>query len=270
MRHLRVLMLPALLAAGCSEAVQTPTSPSASAAATNETVPVSTALKATDPALLSPNSGTVLETRQPTLSARGAAPTVAGADTSQMRHRFQLLANDGRVLFDSLVNGTSWTVPQVLPFQTSYRWQVRAELGSTTTAWTPAWSFTTPEEPPTVLGRGPYPTDGPALVKWVAERWPRYLAAGVSEEQRFKNMEFLRDRIIEAGRCSGLNLAWNLKRGVGPHSHDAIAWRDGGTVRVVDFALASKDPRVLVQLQWITVGGDPGYDTYTNYFVCKP
>jgi hypothetical protein len=269
MRHLSALLLPLLLAAGCSEAVKSPTSPSAATPSANETAPVGTALKATAPALMSPANGTVLNTRQPTLSARGAAPTVAGADASQIRHRFQLLANDGRVLFDSLVNGTSWTVPQVLPFETNYRWQVRAEAGATTTSWTPAWTFTTPEEPPTILGRGPYPTDGPSIAKWVAERWPQYLVGGISEEQRFKNMEFLRDRMIEAGRCGGMDLAWNLKRGIGPHSHDALAWRDGGRVRVVDLALASKDPRFPMQLQWIIVGGDPGYDTYTNHFVCK-
>ncbi len=269
MRYLCVLMVPVLLAAGCSETATTPTSPSAAGAVANETAPVSTALKASAPALASPANGSILETRQPTLSARGATPTFAGADTSQLRHRFQVLASDGRVLFDALVNGTSWTVPQSLPFETSYRWQVRAEAGPAMTAWTPAWSFTTPEEPPTILGRGPYPTDGPSVAKWVAERWPQYLVGGISEDQRFKNMEFLRDRMIEAGRCGGMDLAWNLKRGVGPHSHDALAWRDGGRIRVVDLALASKDPRFPMQLHWIIVGGDPGYDTYTNVFTCK-
>lgn len=69
-------------------------------------------------------------------------------------------------------------------------------------------------------GASSYPGSGPALVAYIAARYPERLAAGVSIEQRTANMEFLRDRVIEAGICGGMNLAWNLKRGVGPAGWD--------------------------------------------------
>ena len=49
-------------------------------------------------------------------------------------------------------------------------------------------------------------------------------------------MAYIRDRMIEAGICGGFDLAWNLKRGVGPRSTDALLWRDGGRDRVIDIA----------------------------------
>ena len=36
---------------------------------------------------------------------------------------------------------------------------------------------------------------------------------------------FLRDRIIEAGQCAGMNYGWNLKRGGPELSIDVIAWK---------------------------------------------
>ena len=93
--------------------------------------------------------------------------------------------------------------------------------------------------------------------------------AGVSESQRISNMEFLRDRVIEAGRCGGMDLAWNLKRGVGPHSIDAIAWRTGGRVEVVDLGAAYDDTSRPLVTQWVIVAGPPGYDPYTVPFSCK-
>ena len=50
------------------------------------------------------------------------------------------------------------------------------------------------------------------------------------------NMEFLRDRIIESGKCGGLDLGWNLKRGGDGDQHRLpgpapFGWRDGGRPR---------------------------------------
>jgi hypothetical protein len=100
------------------------------------------------------------------------------------------------------------------------------------------------------------------VADYVEQRYPQYLAAGVSHSQRVANMEFLRDRIIEVGICGGLDLAWNLKRGVGPRSIDAIAWRTGGRVEVVDVASAYDDTSQRLDLHWIIVSGPPGYDTF--------
>jgi len=115
------------------------------------------------------------------------------------------------------------------------------------------------EGPPT--SRPVYPSTGPALVAFVAERHPDRLAADVSADERVANMEFLRDQVIAAGICGGLDLARNLKRGVGPHSIDAIAWRhpDGG-LDVVDIAAAYDDTGRHLRLHWIVVDGPAGWD----------
>ena len=104
---------------------------------------------------------------------------------------------------------------------------------------------------------------GEALVACVAARYPEYGAAGVSGHQREEHMAFLRDRIIEAGICGGLDLARNLKRGVGPHSIDALAWRtSSGHVEVVDIGVGYDDTGHPLRLQWMIVDGPSGYDTY--------
>jgi hypothetical protein len=103
---------------------------------------------------------------------------------------------------------------------------------------------------------------GEEVVAQVMARYPERLAAGVSHEQRVANMEFLRDRIIEEGRCSGLRLAWNLKRGTGPRSIDAIVWQHGtnNVLDVIDIALAYDDTRSPLRLHWLVVAGPAGWD----------
>jgi hypothetical protein len=109
--------------------------------------------------------------------------------------------------------------------------------------------------------RTEYPGTGAEVVQWVASRFPDRLAAGVSDAERVANMEFLRDQIIETGICGGLDLARNLKRGVGPHSIDAIAWRhEDGALDVVDIARAYDDTGRPLELHWIIVGGPAGWD----------
>ena len=106
-----------------------------------------------------------------------------------------------------------------------------------------------------------YPSNGPDIVAFVAGHYPERLAAGVSGEQRVANMEFLRDQVIATGICGGLDLARNLKRGVGPHSIDALAWRhEDGWVDVVDIAFSYDDGGRELQLHWIVVDGPSGWD----------
>lgn len=111
---------------------------------------------------------------------------------------------------------------------------------------------------------GPMDAGGPGIVSTLLEsvrsRYRDRLRAGVSREEREENMKFLRDRIIEEGRNLGLDLAWNKKRGTGPHSIDAIAWRHDGRVDVVDIGQAYDDTTRALALQWAIVGGPPGYD----------
>ena len=108
-----------------------------------------------------------------------------------------------------------------------------------------------------------YPSNGEELIAFVAQRYPDKLTGGVSHGERVANMEFIRDRIIEAGICGGMRLSWNLKRGVGPRSIDAIAWRpgDGDATEVVDLALDYDNGGPPLRLHWIVVSGPPGWDT---------
>jgi hypothetical protein len=130
-----------------------------------------------------------------------------------------------------------------------------------------------PVSPTTVVAEGDpapgaptsvFPGTGPEVVAYVASRYPERLAAGVSHAARVANMEFLRDRIIEAGLCGGMTLAWNLKRGVGPRSIDAIDWRHGAEDinDVVDLASDYENTSIPLRLHWIVVAGPAGWDPY--------
>ncbi len=170
---------------------------------------------------------------------------------------------------------TSYTIPSNLPYDTVLYWRVRISDGANTGPWSRTETFRTPIAP-VVVPPPPPPSgggsggsgascasnNGDAIVQCIAAKYPSYTAAGVSDSQRVANMEFLRDRIIEAGICGGLDLAWNLKRGVGPHSIDAIAWRVGGRDEVVDLGAAYDDTSRTLGLQWAIVLGPPGYDPY--------
>jgi len=106
-----------------------------------------------------------------------------------------------------------------------------------------------------------YPTNGTALIAYVAAKYPERLAAGVSRDARLQNMMFLRDRIIEAGKCGGMDLGWNLKRGGPDISVDFIAERRNGAVYGHDIAIDYDDPGHPLQLQW----GDGSFPTYKEY-----
>jgi len=167
---------------------------------------------------------------------------------------------------------TSFTPDGDLAADRQYYWRARAIGAEITSNWMATQGFRTPgggSGPAPGPGPGPgapcgplYPNNGPDVVKCVAARHPDRLRAGVSLSQRVANMEFLRDRIIETGICGGLDLAWNKKRGTGPHSIDAIAWRTNGRDEVVDIGAAYDDTSQPLRLMWHIVAGPPGYDRY--------
>ena len=69
---------------------------------------------------------------------------------------------------------------------------------------------------------------GNDIAECIEARYPPYLQRGVSLTQRKSNMQFLRDRMIEHGKCRGLHLGLNLKRGGPTISNDFIVWRRPG------------------------------------------
>jgi hypothetical protein len=114
---------------------------------------------------------------------------------------------------------------------------------------------------PTPAPQIQYPHDGPSIVAYVAAQYPEKLAAGVSLDERVANMQFLRDRVIEVGKCGGLDLGWNLKRGGPEISNDFITERIGGAVIGHDIGVAYDDTSRPLQLVW--GGGDfPSFKEY--------
>ena len=96
----------------------------------------------------------------------------------------------------------------------------------------------------------------------IAAKYPEKRAPVGSLGQRQANMEFLRDRIIEAGKCGGLDLGRNLKRGGPDISIDFLAWRRSDGEMGVDLGLDYDNIGITLQLYW----GEAGLGaTYTPY-----
>jgi hypothetical protein len=77
-------------------------------------------------------------------------------------------------------------------------------------------------------------------------------------------MIFVRDRMIEAGLCGGMQLGWNLKRGGPDISLDYITWNTGGRWVGVDIAHDADNQNQPMQLTWAPMPDDP-YATYGGY-----
>lgn len=105
-----------------------------------------------------------------------------------------------------------------------------------------------------------YPQNGEDLVAYIVTKYPDRLVATGDYDTRARNMEFVRDRMIDSGICGGMDLARNMKRGSGPISADAIAWRpDGVRVEVVDIASDWDNYGRPLELHWFIVSGPPGW-----------
>lgn len=240
-------------------------------AASNFTVYTPVVIEA--PVPVSPVGGVTVSSRRPTFVTQNAERSGPAGPVSYI---FEISLNDSFTAVAAIATiteqpgQTSFTLAQDLEYSKTYFWHVRAFETTVAGPWSPTQVFVTPAAPPVTPPPSPpptppaggYPNNGPDIIAYVAQRYPQYLAAGVSYDQRISNMEFLRDRVIEVGICGGLDLAWNLKRGVGPRSIDAIAWRTGGKVEVVDIGAAYDDTSQPLRLQWVIVEGPPGYDPY--------
>ncbi len=170
----------------------------------------------------------------------------------------------------------------------TYYWRVRAwhtADGSEFSNWSPTQTFRTPK-PPVAPPPPPPDDDGgggggevaATRVRAIAMRAAtsptasrrdthRTLASGVSLSQRQANMAFLRDRMIEHGKCRGLNLGLNLKRGGPTISYDFIVWRRPGKPDMgVDIGSAYDDTKRRLSLAWHTY--DPpnyGHPYYKDF-----
>jgi hypothetical protein len=155
MKKLLVFGMPAVMAAAvaCGDQARLPASPSsevstetAAAAADGST------LKATAPAPQQPSNGAVSTSLTPNLVVANSTFRYLGdvAFVRTLQYRFIVETESGsavsNVLTGAGVELTGSRVPAgaLLP-QTTYRWRVRAELGSAFGPWSAYWLFTTPK-----------------------------------------------------------------------------------------------------------------------------
>ena|SRR5687768_38947 len=259
------------VATACSSGNTAPTSPSAALGGDAAAGPDGSTLKATAPSLQSPTGGGRTDTTEPVFVAKKSDGKFV---SSAFRYRIEVSNPGGGVVYtsaplDASGDQISHQIPVRLALDTAYRWRARAENGTASGPWSGYAEFRTIDYRGLVPrpADGRWPSSGDAVVRYVANAFPSYLAR-TSFDQRIHNMEFLRDRIIETAICGGMDVARNLKRGVGPHSHDAVAWRDGNRTRVIDIASAFDDPGITLSLHWAEVAGPSGYDPYPNHPGC--
>jgi len=234
----------------------------------------------TAPGAVSPINNEVVSSTTPTLKVRNA--TWVGP-VGGLVYEFQIATDQS---FSKLVaagfayEGAADTTFASSPLSsgTSHFWRARAGDGENSSSWSVTQGFRTPAAPAPSPTPSPVPgggsggscasKDGNSIIKCIGAKYPDRLAAGVSVTQRQANMAFLRDRIIEAGKCGGLDLGWNLKRGGPELSIDFITQRVNGAVDGIDIGFAYDDTSTPLRLAWGTGGAFPFYASYTNAFSC--
>lgn len=230
------------------------------------------------PPLLSPVNNERTATRRPGLTV-GAATRNSAVGT--VTYEFQVARDAGfgqMAATGSMPEAggqTTFTPDADLVASAQHFWRARATDGETISSWSGAQSFTTAAAAP-APSPGPSPgpppgncasNSGPTIVNCVSAKYPERLAPTGSLSQRQANMEFLRDRIIEAGRCGGMDLAWNLKRGGPEISLDFIVERVGGTLHGHDIAFDYDNHSTPLVLYWGS-GEFPFYGGY-RAFSCQ-
>ena len=160
-----------------------------------------------------------------------------------------------------------------LPAGSTLYWRVRATDGAINGPWSRTEFFKTPAAPETGGGGGGggggtgggggetggggggnpstcASSDGEYIVDCIAVKYASYRRPVGNLDQRKANMIFLRNRIIEAGICSGLVYGYNLKRGGPEHSIDVIAWQRPDGNMGVDIAFDYDNHGSTLQLTW--------------------
>lgn len=270
-----VCVLTAAVAAGCADGTGQaliPTLPTVDTTASNAD---GTKLKASAPQPLSPRSAVRVTSLTPQLVLQNGAGTFDSS--APLSYVFEVF--EGQTLIaksDLLPAGdprTVWRVPaDTLKLNNTYAWRAYAVFNGVEGSLSDGVSFRTPAPPPV---DGPVSCSsgaGHALIACVGNAYPAYLVATAkgdhSLERRHKNMEFIRDRIIETGICKGVDLGRNFKRGTPVISHDFIVWRQPGQKdRGIDIASGFDDVNKPLKLTWQVFGPDRdyGFPFYAKY-----
>jgi len=231
----------------------------------------------TPPGLVSPVNNDRVTSRRPTFTVNNSDHNAA---IGSLNYEFQVATDQS---FGVLVAGgmsdegggqTTFVAQADLASNVQHFWRARSTDGETTSAWAATQTFRTPAAPSPGPSPGPGPgpgnggscasNNGPAIVTCIAAKYPEYLVGGISLGQRQANMSFIRDRIIEAGKCGGLDLGQNLKRGGPELSIDFLAWRQPGGEMGVDIAFDYDNTSTTLRLQWSEAGFGATYKAYPN------
>lgn len=266
----------AFAAAGCADGTGQaliPTLPSVDATSSNAD---GTKLKASAPQPLSPRSAVRVTSLAPRLVLRNAEGTFD--PSAELSYVFEVFDSAQTLVVKSdpipaADPQTVWTVPaDTLKLNKTYSWRAHAVFAGVQGSLSAAASFRTPVPPPVNGPVSCHSGAGHAIIACVAKAYPAYLVATAkgshSLERRHKNMEFIRDRIIETGICKGVDLARNFKRGGPVISHDFIVWRQPGQKdRGVDIAGGFDDVNKPLKLTWQVFGPDRnyGFPFYAKY-----
>ncbi len=214
------------------------------------------------PGLVSPINNERVTSSSPTLTVSNSSRNAAVGD---VRYQFQVATDaafTGIAASGEVAEGggrTEYVVGGALTANLTYYWRARATDGETTTSWSGGQTFRTPVATTPTPTPGPSPSpgggscalgNGPAIVACIAAKYAAWRAPVGSVGERQTNMKFLRDRIIEAGKCSGLDYGWNLKRGGPELSIDVIAWRRNDGNMGVDIAYDYDNYSSTLQLGW--------------------
>jgi hypothetical protein len=267
----------AIVSAGCADGTGqalTPTLPSADSTSSNAD---GTKLKAGVPQPMSPRSATRVSNLTPQLVLQNASGTF---DPSiALSYVFEVFEGETSVVKSDPISAgspqTIFNVPSdVLKLNTTYAWYAYAVFpgvqGSLVQgSISDVVSFRTPLPPPPIDLNTPGPVPcggntGPAIVACVGAAFPQRLVktsgGDFSDERRFANMEFIRDAIIETGRCRGLNLGRNFKRGTPVISRDFIVWRRSGQPdNGIDIASGYDAVGNTLKLTWQVLSKDRNY-----------
>ncbi len=235
----------------------------------------------TAPAALSPVNNEVTASGSPSLRVRNASWV---GPVGGLTYEFQVATDQSfaKLATAAIVNeGSGETTFNSSPLTagTVHYWRVRASDGENSSSWSGTQLFRTPAAPKPPPTPAPAPSgggnggscasaDGQSIVRCIGAKYPERLVAGVSLARRQENMMFLRDRMIEAGRCGGLDLGWNLKRGGPDISIDFISQRVNGKVDGIDLGFDYDNTSTPLVLAWGTGGSFPYYTSYPNSFSC--
>ncbi len=195
----------------------------------------------------------------------------------QLWYQFQISENPNFVTLFTAADvpegggETRYTMPQLPAPDRQFYWRVRIWEAQNLGSWSRVETFRSPLPAPTPApGPSPVPVppagggggtpgscasnNGNAIIACIGAKYPQFMVGGISLSQRQHNMEFIRDRIIEAGRCGGLNLGRNLKRGGPDYSIDFLADRRPQGDMGIDIAFDYDNTSQPLRLQWAEAG----------------